>query len=332
MKKRVLIAGLLFVVLFLFTGNLFAEELVKKSFFIGEFITGEANWNSSLESDLLGGLSDSPEIISAVVIGRTDHLGPGWINIPLAQKRADLVSGKMIKIKPGATIESRGIIYRPEDGQYVNYKMVEVIITYKKEAQPDNLKQPLEQIYSVLDKIKTTQDSLRDEVQKLDTSLALDKIQENISKLDNGSVLKELRADVSSLSLCVIEGAKISQTALKTRNEEIDKALVAMSQSTGEVNKLLNSLSQKNASKAEETKNLNLLVIANKNLKKVIDSSTILTTQLKETMDSISDSNEKITEKKVFEPIMKVWLSAGIVAEFLVIIILLYIVLRKKKD
>lgn len=173
MKKSLLFVCLILVVSFSFTANSFAKENGEKTGFIGKFLLGEANWNSVMESQMLEIIGNLPEIISVDLVGHTDETGPDRINIPLAKKRAEVVGEKIKNIKPKATVSTRGIIYNPGNGQDVNYRMVEVIISYNEKLPQSINEESLNPIKLSLDKMQNRQMKIAEKVDEINNTQSI---------------------------------------------------------------------------------------------------------------------------------------------------------------
>ena len=76
-------------------------------------------------------------------------------------------------IKPRATINTRGVIYKPEDGQNVNYRMVEVLISYENESLSDVNKESFLIINSSLVELQNSQKKIMEKIEKFNNTQSM---------------------------------------------------------------------------------------------------------------------------------------------------------------
>ena len=255
MKKRLFVACLLAIALFGFVSHSFAEENVQLSFFIGEFELNKVNWNDTMEAQLLEGLSGTPEDVFVEVVGRTDQSGTDEINIPLSQRRSDFIAEKIKKIKPGAEVESKGVIYSQKDGQNIDYKMVEVKISYQKESLLNPHEGSLTAINSHLSELQKFQREIVERFDKLNNTQSIKALEFSI--LQFGQSLSD---QTRSLNSGLAENKNAVEDVMNEYFETIKKYLLLQG------GHFFDKLQEESNASLEESKRIN------NSMKEMLDS------------------------------------------------------------
>lgn len=255
MKKRLFVACLLAIALFGFVSHSFAEENVQLSFFIGEFELNKVNWNDTMEAQLLEGLSGTPEDVFVEVVGRTDQSGTDEINIPLSQRRSDFIAEKIKKIKPDAEVESKGVIYSQKDGQNIDYKMVEVKISYQKESLLNPHEGSLTAINSHLSELQKFQREIVERFDKLNNTQSIKALEFSI--LQFGQSLSD---QTRSLNSGLAENKNAVEDVMNEYFETIKKYLLLQG------GHFFDKLQEESNASLEESKRIN------NSMKEMLDS------------------------------------------------------------
>ena len=242
MRKNVFIFGLIFVFLFIVVSGSFAEVCLQKSFLIGEFALGEANWDNFKESQLLKAVEGLPDNASFEVTGYTDHFGAESINIPLAQKRADLVAERLIKLIPKAEVNTKGVIYKPSDEQDIDYRMVRLNVFFEKEEAFSKFEKTLFDINQKIEKLNNSQSIKALESSVLQFNDSLFELGQGIDKkLSENKIFVDNRID--SFEKMFKEFLLAEENALmERRQEEIKESLKETARINDSINEMRKSL------------------------------------------------------------------------------------------
>ena len=333
MKKTLAVICLMIVVLLCSTAHSFTEEKIEFSFFVGEFELNEINWNNTMESMLLKGLSNTPDNIIVKVIGRTDKSGTDEVNIPLAKKRADLIAEKTKKIKPDAFVESEGLIYNPKEGQNIDYKMVEVIISYKKKALTDNSKKSLHIINTSLRDLQNSQNMIVENISKFNNSqsikaleLALFQFNQNLS--EQNKALNIALSENQSATENRIENIHATfkdflllqnEHLFEKLQEESRQSIVESSRINDSMRKMLDSIG-----KVEK------IQISDAQLSQ--EESTILKKELEENDKAMLVIKNEIEKWKNETKSMQIYILWGLAILGLVLLVEIFAIFNKKKN
>lgn len=268
MKKITLF---LMAIVCLFSFNSFAADMAfMKNFYVGPFKLNQANWNTFFDGNFLGGISSLPETKSFKVFGYSDKSGPEEFNQKLSMERANLVADKLKRLFPDSEVNVFGKIYKPEDGQKVDYRMVLVEVYANPQVVLADLKASLENISAMINEIKSKPETkLEVTEQKVDLSSLeeqLKLVSQSISDLKNSQfdlskmnledkdfTLAEIEKIFSALSLSFSE-IQAEQKAMfeffKKENEDLKNSINVTSNKVDMLIDKFNSVSEK--TKAEK--------------------------------------------------------------------------------
>lgn len=191
--------GLLLAMVCVFSFNAVAnaEMTYMKSFFVGQFKLNLANWDADKESQLLNNLSALPEKKSFKVIGHTDDSGSESFNKVLARQRADLVAQKISKLLPENKISVYAEIYKPGDGQNIDYRMVEVQVFAEPMAVANDIEKSIQQIAGDFAILKSASFDGKNDLSGIEQSLL--RISRSIENLEKDSISSEQFEKIENL-------------------------------------------------------------------------------------------------------------------------------------
>jgi len=184
MKKIVLILLVAMFVSFNSFDSFAAEMTYMNNFYVGQFELNHANWDKGMEAQLMSKISMLPQVKNFKVYGHTNNSGPEAFNQMLAKKRADLVAKKLKSLFPDSKVEVFARIYKPEDGQMVDYKMVKVEVYAEPQVVAVSLKKSIQSVSNILQELKNRTPEQKVDLSKLENSLS--SISKSIAELRKG--------------------------------------------------------------------------------------------------------------------------------------------------